>query len=346
MSKCDVSISLNREDGRYSQGERIQGTVQVQVREGGECKKLELSLGWSTSGQGSTDRGYYEIRTLFSGRWTEGQTYSYPFELDAPVGPLSYRGQILSVNWRLIARADVPWIPSVLDPKAERTIEVTPIAGHRDVDYGPSYQRPEQRDERQQQMRRFLKTVAWFCAITGSFMILVAILTSLPDDAGSTGPTWFLFGLCDFVIGGGFYYFGTRKTLAERRLGRVEARVVPTIVNRGGMLNCVIGFCPRETVDIEAVTARLIGEERAVDNSGDSQTTHRKTICDDEIVASTVQRMTVGKRVVLTPQLSVPADAAITFAAPSNSVNWKVRLRIAVKGWPDWVEDYPITVRP
>jgi hypothetical protein len=44
--------------------------------------------------------------------------------------------------------------------------------------------------------------------------------------------------------------------------------------------------------------------------------------------------------------LQVPADAPSTFYAPDNALHWFIRVHIEIRDWPDWLEEFPITVVP
>lgn len=123
MSKCDLTIVLDRENRRYAGGDRITGVLRVQVNAACTCKALSISLGWRTHGKGNRDIGTPADLVLFEGEWQPGKTHEYDFEFLVPDGPATYHGRVLNLDWYLNARADIPW---AIDPKAEEEVLLVP----------------------------------------------------------------------------------------------------------------------------------------------------------------------------------------------------------------------------
>ena len=110
MSKCNISIDLDAGERRiFSPGEAITGTVHVHANDDCECKALLVGCLWKTHGRGDNTQGQPDEQQVFSGAWTQGSDYSYPFELSAPNGPNTYHGHLLNLDWYARARVDVPW---------------------------------------------------------------------------------------------------------------------------------------------------------------------------------------------------------------------------------------------
>lgn len=76
-------------------------------------KEVQLTLGWSTEGRGSTD---HKIEAELS--WTtEATSGEEPFEFTLPPAPYSFDGQLISLMWELKL--------SVLKGKAEHQLPIT-----------------------------------------------------------------------------------------------------------------------------------------------------------------------------------------------------------------------------
>ncbi len=106
----------------YAVGEPIRGLVEVENDKDCKCTALHVWAKWHTHGRGNTARGEAEKLELFQGMWTAGDHPSYPFQLPPLLGPLTYHGTELNVDWEVHATADVPW---AIDPKGDAPLTLT-----------------------------------------------------------------------------------------------------------------------------------------------------------------------------------------------------------------------------
>ena len=42
----------------------------------------------------------------------------------------------------------------------------------------------------------------------------------------------------------------------------------------------------------------------------------------------------------------IPAAGPYSFPGSSNRLQWHVEVAVRIAGWPDWVQSYPLIVRP
>jgi hypothetical protein len=42
--------------------------------------------------------------------------------------------------------------------------------------------------------------------------------------------------------------------------------------------------------------------------------------------------------------LTIPLDAMHSFSAYRNRLTWQIRVQVSTPGWPDFKQDYPVTV--
>jgi len=108
MAKCYLEIRFDRPDRTYKPGEKITGTLVVLVGPDCQCRKITLTPTWTTHGGGREDSATAEGQVLPGAVWHDVEEASYPFELPAPSGPVSYRGDLFEVAWSLKAVADLP----------------------------------------------------------------------------------------------------------------------------------------------------------------------------------------------------------------------------------------------
>jgi hypothetical protein len=340
MASCDLRVVVDKPDRTFAVGEKITGAVEVRVNAECACNRLALAWGWRTHGKGNTAMGGGGEIELFRGKWMPGERFSYEFAIDAPRGPLTYHGNYLNVDWYLTARADIPW---ALDPKAEEEVLIVAGKGGGALDLGPEYKPPAAAAKH--------ATAGAGCGIVFGVLFggvgAVALLISLVSLAHSWGAIiGVIVGAVFTLIGGLIVFAALRNTLAQRKLGPVDARAKPDIVHPGGTVVCQLGFSPQGVVDLARVTATLVGKEEVVSGSGTDRTTHTNQLHGEELTLESARRLSPGEVVTLEGTLHLPPDAPITFAASDNHVTWLVKVHIEITGWPDWKHELPITVLP
>jgi len=112
MKKIKIKITLDNPERTYSYGEKIRGEVKAIVGEQWQCDALELFLstqGFAEAKQGGnkyklTFMDDKEKRMLYEGQWSAG-AYTYPFEIDVPSGPFTYKGHIINLTWHVNVEA-------------------------------------------------------------------------------------------------------------------------------------------------------------------------------------------------------------------------------------------------
>lgn len=111
MPKCDLQIVFDRPDGEFVLGEKISGRVDIMVEEACKYRKLTLIPTWIISGEGGYDMGKGDGQEFPEGTWDAGKSASIPFEILSPAGPLTYHGNLFSLDWWLMAQADITLSP-------------------------------------------------------------------------------------------------------------------------------------------------------------------------------------------------------------------------------------------
>jgi hypothetical protein len=81
----------------------LRGRVVLLPLPGFEKRKVELAVLWETEGKGGTDLGVVYYRVLADGDY-EAATGTHPFEVTLPALPLSYRGSLIKIGWRVRVR--------------------------------------------------------------------------------------------------------------------------------------------------------------------------------------------------------------------------------------------------
>lgn len=334
MSRCDLSVRLEKDPPRFLPGETVRGKVEVAVNAPCTCNGLTLWFGWRTHGKGNRTEGMAEQSTLFRGEWMPGMDQGYPFEVRVPSGPATYHGRLLNVDWYLRARADIPW---AIDPKAETDLLVEAGKGG-EYDFGPRFQPPE---ELYRQADRHLGCRLFIISVVAAVGAFVGLAFGFDNAIGILVAGLFL------VAGAAMILHTLWRGIAERKLGVPQVRIGASVARAGEMVPVSVRIRPRAPVRLEGIAAELRGVEEVMSGSGTNRTTHRHVLRQSrETLDPGGRELVAGEEVVSGGVVEIPADAPPTFAAPDNSLQWTITLRIGIAGWPDWKRDYPLAVRP
>lgn len=340
LNNCDIWIELDEQGKVLEPGDTVSGTVYVEVNKDCRCDGLQLNLEWYTHGRGNGTGATAGGKMLFHGEWAEGQRHEYPFELEMPPGPYTYRGHYLNVDWRLKATADIPW---ALDPKGEQELLLRPSG--RESTYLPGESGAAARELTGSSDD---KTISWGGLLFGGLflaaglLVMIMVLTN-PQD----GYFPALFGLPFAGIGGWMVYRSSRNFFSEMRLGDVDVHLDTDEVTPGGELRCRVVLRPSGSVELNNISVELHGYERVVSGHGTNKSTYTHTVhSGEELVRDSVQTTLRGEPTEYAVELEVPQTAPFTFHAHENHLKWEVEVHVDVPGWPDWTHAEPLTVRP
>jgi hypothetical protein len=97
---------------------------------------------------------------------------------------------------------------------------------------------------------------------------------------------------------------------------------------------------------LRKITATLKAEERVVSGAGGLKNTHTHKIYETVLEQSNQDVAAFGDKAEIKIPVPIPAHAPSTFRAPDNALIWSIRVQIDIPDWPDWVQEFPITVVP
>lgn len=327
MSKCDIHIVFDQPERKFRSGESVTGKVIVGVNKDVKCRGIVISGYWKTHGRGNRDQGEYDQKNVFSGDMRAGESYEFPFEITAPHSPLTYRGKLINIDHYVRARVDIPW---AFDPKQEDEFILLP---------SPKVQAPTQPYSAEHASSKPSTKIAGY--VVFAIIIAIVFLVFLPR-----GGFVLLMLPVAFVILALVAFFGLRKTMAERRLGKVDLSLENAIVAPGQSIPITLSFTPRKRGSIRGVTAGLTGKERAVSGSGTDKTTHRHTIHEHKVTLDGPTEFAANKRVEFSGVVQIPDTNAYSFDVGENEVAWTLDLRIDIPLWPDWVDSTKLQLVP
>ena len=319
MSKCDLRVVFDRTDRTYRGGEEVSGEVHVRVNQDVTCNGLAIEHFWQTHGRGNRASGGKQSSVVFQGEWRAGESFRYPFRFTAPAGPPTYQGTYLNVDHYVNVRVDIPW---AFDPKLKEEYILLP---------GPqAYHQGSRLPTVQQAKSSFEK----FGVPIGIAMVVFGFIFFCP-----IGPV---------LIPGGLIvlFFALRRTLAEGKIGKVHLLWSSTFAQPGGQVPVRVTFTPRQSSDLNGITAEIVGKEVCVSGSGTNRKTHTHKLYERTLTLASRGKVVAGRRISLDGYVSIPQTQAYSFSAKDNKIVWEIEIRIDIPNWPDWLRTQTITVRP
>ncbi|MEO0592417.1 MAG: hypothetical protein AAFZ38_02455 [Myxococcota bacterium] len=274
--------------------------------------------------------------TLMVGRLIPGRDHRFPFSVTVPNGPVTYRGEILNVDWTLRAQADIPWR---IDPRTEEMLYV--VGASPDTAYvaGDSERAAIFREAAGRDLPLgclvavlgpfYLAGIGWIAAGLAINSIVVALVSLA------------FFGLPSFVM-----YGFLKNRIAGTRIGPVEVEA-PEQVERGDTLEAKMTLNPKRAVRVNAITASLKGVEWCESGSGTNRTTHVRTVVEQRQELHLARPDLVPNvPLAVGHSFSLPDDATLSFAARDNRLEWSVEFHIDIPNWPDATHSAAFLVVP
>lgn len=341
MTERRIWIEFDDDRRLFEPGDKIVGTVNVQVDRAHDDASVSLRRQWRTSGRAGSRSGGADEILLSEGAWDSAGTYEYPFIFHVPPGPYTYHGRLVSVDWFLCAEVS---INSEETMSAEEEFAVEAAGDEREFVVGDTSSAADSHSGRLSGPQRIL----W--GLGTLLMTLVGLWLLYPNVAAVSGASW-------ATLLAGVSCLGLSGWSATRLYGRTrdddEARMLaPTPddyqVEPGDYVSFVVELQPNFKTSPKAITAFLKGYEHILFNDGDAThaDVHRFHEEAIPIEATDDRELKNGQTSSYQVSFRMPADAPYSFFCPNASVNWAIEVHVDVGSWPDWRKDFPIVVRP
>lgn len=342
MSKCDLTVVLQREDRTYHPGDEVVGAVKIAVNKSCTCDRIYLTVFWRTHGKGNRDAGEkLEVIIAEGQELAPGHDHMLPFRFVIPVGPVTIRGNYINVDWYVKVQVDIPW---AIDPKAEEEFIVVRDPNNSALPLKMGNVEPEvftsEKFAQKQGAQRVLGAGCGGILVVGAAIFIAVVIMK----GGSFIPLIFA-GVISF-IGLGLLIKSGANILAAKKLGEVKVELEPTEFRAGEQAQVQLQFRPTRDVDIADVSAVLKCEESATSGSGTNQTTYRNTLFEEQVMPTGPIGPFLGGPALVVFNVTVPADGLPTFTSGDNKIRWTIALHIDVKKWPDWKAAIPLVIKP
>jgi hypothetical protein len=323
MSSCEIWIELDGSRKAWRAGESISGRLRVTPKKDVHCREIVIETCWYTHGRGNRDTGVGESITFDEMTLQSGEEYIFPFDLNAPIYPLTYHGHYLNVDHLIRARLDVPW---AFDPKAE--VEYIVTKGD-----GPSFVPPDAVGA-----SSFSGTNSGCVGkVVLSFIGVVALIIALAT---------FPFGLIALPIIGLIFFKVLRNYFAQMKTGQIEVVLDEDVVEPGSLIPVTLSLSPSKPISINSITCQVKAREVCVSGSGTNKTTHRHTLHSDSSELSQSRQLKGGQIHKITGLVPVPDKPLYSFHASDNKLVWTATIHVDIPGWPDFQKDLNFAVVP
>ncbi|HIF51607.1 MAG TPA: hypothetical protein EYQ42_08810 [Thiotrichaceae bacterium] len=348
MSKCDLSIELDRPDQLYKIGDTVRCTVYVSVDKNVTCDALTITNMWKTHGKGNRDKETITEEELFKGEWQAGEyNYSYSFELKE--GPLTYHGHYINIDRYIKVRADIPW---AIDPKSEieyivekggLSPEVIPAADKYNNLTANVYSQ-HKHIKKLQNMIDNPMAIFKYGVIASLVLIAIGSLINYSVFFTNNGFGDPILGFILIAVG---IFIGVKmimKNILFGKVGRVTFEVQPISLRATDETEIRFEFTPNVDLDVNKITFSLVGIESATSGSGTSKHTYthefHKTECELSRKGILMRDFPVIERATI----EIPEDAPHTFQAMSNRIQWTIQASMDIDKSPDWNREKSIEI--
>ena len=324
MAKCDLSIELDHPNKVYSGGEKITGTIHVDVDADVRCKGLEVQSNWRTHGRGNVTKATTESVTVFSGEWMAGQRESYPFEVIAADWPPSYHGHYINVDHYVDVRAKIPW---AFDPKASREVTVRPLAAPDD------------------KINPATEISGCVGNVIGVF-IVGAILAAMGGFIVALFQNILFAIIVGAIVVPIIFFCLARYLLPKWLLGNVECELITPVVAPGETVKAKLAFRPKRTTQINSISAKLTGTEVCYSGSGSNRTRHNHQFYEERHELQGTAKLDPGIQKEFNVEFTIPDDVPYSFQVSDNSLTWNIEMRVDIPRWPDWTKALGLQIFP
>lgn len=342
MASCDLTIELEDAGGMYRGGDIVRGVIVVEASARVRCDGLRVGIGWRVHGRGNRHVQMEQEADLFTGEWYERERHRYPFSFTLPDSPVSYRGNVLNIDWFVWTRADIPWR---FDPKAERELVVKragPVTLRGATVSGLSIDDLPPQALQVMQALPALQTGGK--AVLGCGGVLVGTVFTLIGlgfaiGEGAIEPLLLAaFGMAAVGFGGRAVYQGVRKLMAAQRFSAIQIEPRGTFTP-GEPGEVTVTLTTKSRVQLVNVRLMLICQERATSGSGTNTHTHTHDVVVLTEPIFGTGAVPAGQTRTASVSFTAPEDVMHSFSAPNNRIQWLARLDIQMGGSPEVVRE-------
>lgn len=355
-----LQVIFDRQDHRYRFGELVSGKVVVMPESERTFSNIWITYRWRTHGRGNRDEGREEKLNLGADNITikARESKEFPFRFTAPNGPVTYHGHLINVDWYLTAHARSGYSfhrkceQDFLLQSSDPTGAV--ILGDEEIPYNDL---PARSSRMQTPSSNLLEVKSgspktlkkWFDMespsipiIVGGIFFLVWVFKVWLNWNPELPLEILLFTLFIITLAAWLFYRNAYKH--KLKMGEVWLR--PCVVFRGGEVSCHIEFVAKREFHLRSITASISSQERISRTQGTSTVTETHVLGEKVYTRSYNENLSEGRWISFDCTLPIGPDAPASFSSNNNHLEWSVKIKAELKGWPAWWKSFTMTVLP
>ena len=337
--RINIHFEFDKGESIFEVRDTVSGTAVITANQDTVCNKVVIQMRWQTHGRGNRAAGKWMKESIQVSHNTlnASQTERIPFSFQLPEGPLTYRGNYLNVDWYIKALVDAR---GPFDPNYEEEIIVLPKALN--TAYVSNYNQHTAKNSKHQTNQvnnpkiELIIGMAFLGAAVSSVIIPIAMGFSFAA----------FFGIIPLIFASFFFYKSIRNSISRQKLGPVKIELNRSELLPDESFSCKLSFNPLQDFTVRAITFKIQGDERVVSGSGSNTKTHTNYIFKNEFTQLEGQAIQANETVELEQTLKLPPNAAYSFSATDNHIEWYCEVSIEIENWPNWKEKLPIQVVP
>jgi hypothetical protein len=154
-----------------------------------------------------------------------------------------------------------------------------------------------------------------------------------------------LFSVPFMLVGLFVMILGVRPFIARAKVTAPEVAISNTSPAVGEAINFTYRQTFKGAADAKRLQFQLVLRESATYQQG----TDTVTVTHEHLVQEFEEpprRFQAGEALQQNRQFQVPRQGMHSFSATRNKLEWFIRARVAMAGWPDFEEEYPLAVQP
>lgn len=189
-----------------------------------------------------------------------------------------------------------------------------------------------------------LSTVLVACLLWNGIVGVAAVLAIRSHLDGR--PDWLLTAcVIPFALAGlALIGFFVRQLLMATGIGRTLVEISDHPLHPGRNYGVFVSHTGR--LQVNQLEMLLVCDEEATFRHGTNTRTETRRVYQQPVLLQSDLEMHPGMPFEATCDVAIPADAMHSFKADHNEVNWKLIVKGAIAGWPDYERSFPLIVQP
>jgi len=168
--------------------------------------------------------------------------------------------------------------------------------------------------------------------------------------SGNIGPAEILnmlipsiFSLPFLAIGIGLLVWAVMPLIARTRVSAPDIAISSASLRAGEEFTLTYQQLFKGNVEVKRIAYQLIFRETAIYRRGtDTVTVHHENVIEEIEIPG--RQFQAGESFNDLKRLHIPNEAMHTFVANRNKLQWFIKAKVEMAGWPDFNEEYPLVV--